>query len=129
MRDRDFGSGYSSLSYLTRLPVDILKIDRALTATVGDGVAGSAVMQAAIALGRHLGIQTVAEGVEEEGQLRRLRLMGCRLAQGFLFSRPMVPEAALKFALRSPAEPARADSRRPAAGDRRSGRFPVRSVG
>ena len=125
----DFGSGYSSLSYLTRLPVDVLKIDRALTATVGDGVAGSAVMQAAIALGKHLGIQTVAEGVEDEGQLRRLRLMGCRLAQGFLFARPMVHDAALQFALGSPAEQARAEDQRAAAGGRRSGRLRVRSVG
>jgi len=101
----DFGSGYSSLSYLTRLPVDVLKIDRALTATVADGVAGSAVMEAALALGRHLGIQTIAEGVEDEAQLHHLRRMGCRLVQGFLFAKAMEPDDARRFALTCPAGP------------------------
>ncbi|MGI8999022.1 MAG: putative bifunctional diguanylate cyclase/phosphodiesterase, partial [Candidatus Limnocylindria bacterium] len=107
----DFGSGYSSLSYLTRLPVDILKIDRALTATVTDGLAGSAVMQAALALGKHLGIQTIAEGVEEEAQLHRLQLMGCRLGQGFIFAPALEPVAAQQFVLACPAEETRARPR------------------
>lgn len=100
----DFGSGYSSLSYLTRLPVDVLKIDRALTATVAEGVAGSAVMEAALALGRHLGIQTIAEGVEDDAQLDQLRTMGCRLVQGFFFAAAMEPEDARRFALARQAE-------------------------
>jgi diguanylate cyclase (GGDEF)-like protein len=100
----DFGSGYSSLSYLTRLPVDVLKIDRALTATVADGVAGSAVMEAALALGRHLGIQTIAEGVEDDAQLDQLRTMGCGLVQGFLFAAAMEPDDARRFALARPGD-------------------------
>jgi diguanylate cyclase (GGDEF)-like protein len=111
----DFGSGYSSLNYLTRLPVDVLKIDRALTATVAEGVAGSAVMQAALALGRHLGIQTIAEGVEEEAQLEHLRMMGCRLVQGFLFAHAMEPDDAHRFALARPAEHDRPRTRAPRA--------------
>jgi diguanylate cyclase len=118
----DFGAGYSSLSYLTRLPVDVLKIDRALTATVAEGIAGSAVMEAALALGRHLGIETIAEGVEEEAQLERLESMGCRLIQGFLFAAGLEPEQAQRFALARPADPESTPARPLVAGVSRTGR-------
>ena len=88
----DFGAGYSSLSYLQRLPIDVLKIDRAFVLTLDAGSAGSAVMQAALALGNRMGIATVAEGVETADQLLRLQRMGCRLVQGFYFARPMHPD-------------------------------------
>ena len=95
----DFGSGYSSLSYLQRLPVDMLKIDRTFVSTLNQGAAGSAVMQAALAIGRTLEIATVAEGVERPEQLARLKLMGCRLAQGYHFAPPLGPDAAAALVL------------------------------
>jgi hypothetical protein len=84
----DFGVGYSSLSHLHRLPIDIIKVDRSFVRDVADNAAGS-IIDLIIALGRRLDIETVAEGVEEESQAERLRLMRCTRAQGFLFATPM----------------------------------------
>ena len=103
----DFGAGYSSLSYIQRLRVDMLKIDRTFIATIHQGAVGSAVMQAALAIGRTLEIPTVAEGVERSDQLARLKLMGCRLAQGFHFARPMAADAAAELVSNTPDELAR----------------------
>jgi EAL domain-containing protein (putative c-di-GMP-specific phosphodiesterase class I) len=88
----DFGSGYSSLGQLARLPVDILKIDRAFTANL-DAVAGRAVMDGIVALARSLGLLTVAEGIEEMGQAAELATIGIDFAQGYLFSRAVPAEA------------------------------------
>ena len=84
----DFGRGYSSLSYLRRFPVDILKIDRAFVAQIGDHVNGSAEAEAIVALAKAFDIETVAEGIEEDAGWTALRAMGCHLGQGFLFARP-----------------------------------------
>ena len=81
----DFGTGYSSLGYLRRFPVDILKIAREF---VDDDSAEWAFPAAIIALGRTLNLRIVAEGIEEEWQLERLRTLGCELGQGFYFARP-----------------------------------------
>jgi len=85
----DFGTGYSSLTYLRRFPVDVVKIDRSfmgeLEATEG---IDSSIVAMVVALGRSLDLQVVAEGVENEAQLTRLRELGCELAQGFYFARP-----------------------------------------
>lgn len=85
----DFGTGYSSLSQLRQLAVDELKIDqsfvRGLEASAGD----AAVIRAIIDLGHGMGLRIVAEGVEEEAQLRRLAELGCDYAQGYLISRPL----------------------------------------
>ena len=81
----DFGTGYSSLGYLRRFPVDILKIAREF---VDDDSAEWAFPAAIIALGRTLNLRIVAEGIEEEWQLERLRSLGCELGQGFYFARP-----------------------------------------
>jgi diguanylate cyclase (GGDEF)-like protein len=89
----DFGSGYSSLRYLTRLPVDILKLDRCFVAELDGTAAGSAVAQAVLRLGDALHLETVAEGVEEAAQVRELTLLGCRAAQGYHFAHPMPAEA------------------------------------
>ena len=86
----DFGTGYSSLSYLERFPIDILKIDRAF---VSAGGTPSAIAAAVIDLGRTLGLEVIAEGLEEPSQAERLVELGCRLGQGYLFARPMRPEA------------------------------------
>jgi diguanylate cyclase len=81
----DFGTGYSSLGYLRRFPVDILKIAREF---VDDDSAEWAFPAAIIALGRTLNLRIVAEGIEKDWQLERLRALGCELGQGFYFARP-----------------------------------------
>ena len=96
----DFGTGYSSLSYLGRLPVDVLKVDRSFTEGVDKGDDRNLV-PAILELARTLRLGTVAEGVESLGQAVRLAELGCELAQGFHFSRP-VPEADFRDLLDRP---------------------------
>jgi diguanylate cyclase (GGDEF)-like protein len=93
----DFGTGYSSLTYARRFPIDALKIDRSFVDGLGTSPEDSAIVSAVISMGRALGLHVVAEGVETEEQVRQLRLMGCRLAQGYLFSRPVVAADALEL--------------------------------
>ena len=85
----DFGTGYSSLAYLRELPVDALKIDRSFISDLATGESGEAIVRSIIELARNLGLETVAEGVEEESVRRRLAGLGCDCAQGFLLGRPM----------------------------------------
>lgn len=85
----DFGSGYSSLNYLRRLPVDILKVDKTFIAELADNVAEQAIMATIIQMAHTLNIQVVAEGVETHDQLNILEKMACDKAQGFLFARPL----------------------------------------
>ncbi|WP_310570141.1 EAL domain-containing protein [Gemmatimonas sp.] len=99
----DFGTGYSSLSYLQRFPVDVLKIDRAFVEGVSRGGSDAALARTILTLGETLGLQTVAEGVEDESQRVQLERMGCVLAQGYLFSRPK-PADELTAWIRSRAE-------------------------
>nr|WP_020648824.1 EAL domain-containing protein [Solimonas variicoloris] len=82
----DFGTGYSSLSQVTRFPLDRLKIDRVFVQDVAAGMRHAAVTAAIIAMGRHMGIDVVAEGIETEAQARALREQGCQEGQGFLYS-------------------------------------------
>jgi diguanylate cyclase (GGDEF)-like protein len=89
----DFGTGYASLSNLKQFPIDRLKIDRAFVQNEAD----RAIVKAVIALGAGLGMQVVAEGVEEPGQLAFLAQCGCDQAQGFHFARPMPPEEVPAF--------------------------------
>ncbi len=89
----DFGTGYSSLAYLHRFPIDELKIDRSFVSELGAGNGELAIAATIIALGQNLGMDVIAEGVETVGQARALRRLGCRLMQGYLFSRPAAPEA------------------------------------
>jgi diguanylate cyclase (GGDEF)-like protein/PAS domain S-box-containing protein len=84
----DFGTGYSSLSYLKRLPVDAVKIDRSFVDGLAQGGDDSAIVAAVTGMARALRLTTIAEGVEEVGQLQALRRLGCDLAQGFLFTTP-----------------------------------------
>jgi predicted signal transduction protein with EAL and GGDEF domain/DNA-binding response OmpR family regulator len=90
----DFGTGYSSLSYLTRLPIDSIKIDRSFIRDLGGESSPSvAITSAILALSRAVSLQVVAEGVETEQQLEYLIQHGCDEAQGYLFARPMAPDA------------------------------------
>ena len=88
----DFGTGYSSLRYLHRLPADSVKIDRSFVNQLQGESRDWAVIRAIVGLSQTLHLETVAEGVENEDQERALREMGCDLAQGFLFARPMTYE-------------------------------------
>ena len=93
----DFGTGFSSLSALVQLPVDILKIDRCLIAQMLDQPAAVGLVQILIDLGRTLGLEVVAEGIEELAQATALRERHCQLGQGFLYSRPVSAEAFARF--------------------------------
>ncbi|MGR0188355.1 putative bifunctional diguanylate cyclase/phosphodiesterase [Azospirillum aestuarii] len=89
----DFGSGYSSLSYVQQLPVSKLKIDRAFMADIPDNLKNGALVRAAVGMAHGLGLVTVAEGVETEEQRDFLVSVGCDLLQGYLFGRPVGPDA------------------------------------
>jgi diguanylate cyclase (GGDEF)-like protein len=90
----DFGTGYSSLAYLQSFPFDKIKIDRAFVEPLGRRHGARAIVAAIATLARSLGMETTAEGVEEEAQLEALRALGCTSVQGFLFSRPVDAAAA-----------------------------------
>ncbi|QJE02546.1 EAL domain-containing protein [Massilia forsythiae] len=93
----DFGTGFSSLSYLQRLQVDRLKIDRAFVTEITGSARGSSIAEMVIELGRNLGLSIIAEGVEDERQAQILQSLGCPLAQGFLFARPLPPAQLLEW--------------------------------
>ncbi len=88
----DFGTGYSSLSYLSSFPLDELKIDRSFMAQIQQAGARSAIVAAIIAMAHSMGMNVVAEGVENEHQLQFLKARGCDEYQGFLVSKPLLPE-------------------------------------
>ncbi len=93
----DFGTGYSSMNQIQRLPIDCLKIDRTFTQSMNDDDRSTSVVHALIELGKALGLQTVAEGIERPEQLDALRDPECDLAQGFLLARPMSATAISEF--------------------------------
>jgi diguanylate cyclase (GGDEF)-like protein/PAS domain S-box-containing protein len=99
----DFGTGYSSLAYLRRFPVDTLKIDRSFVERLGAVTDDTALADTIVQLGKSLGMATVAEGIEEFGQLAALREMGCHFAQGYYFSRPVPADEADRLLLASAA--------------------------
>ena len=90
----DFGTGYSSLAYLRRLPVHTIKIDRSFVMDMCENASDATIVRSTIDLGRNLGLEVVAEGVETQEAFDALRGLGCTLAQGYLISRP-VPAAEL----------------------------------
>ena len=87
----DFGTGYSSLSYLDRLPVDVIKIDKAFVDRLSDAKDASLV-ESIVQMSQVMGLKTIAEGIEAPGQAARLHEASCDLGQGYLFGRPTEPE-------------------------------------
>ncbi|HYF92152.1 MAG TPA: EAL domain-containing protein [Symbiobacteriaceae bacterium] len=101
----DFGTGYSSLGYLRRFPADILKIDRSFVEQLGNDAKDAAVVQAIADLSATLGLETVAEGVEQDKQAAVLRKLQCGRAQGFLFGRPAPAEQISRILQGQPSGP------------------------
>jgi EAL domain-containing protein (putative c-di-GMP-specific phosphodiesterase class I) len=85
----DFGTGYSAFSYLQRLPVDEIKIDRSFVIGMEGDRRQQQIVRSTIQLGHNLGLRVVAEGVENETTLRRLARLGCDIVQGYVVARPM----------------------------------------
>ncbi|MFT4144742.1 MAG: EAL domain-containing protein [Mobilitalea sp.] len=92
----DFGTGYSSLNYLTKMPIDTLKIDKSFIDNICINDKDSCIAESIIQLAHSLDIKVVAEGVEHEDQLALLRLKHCDIVQGYIYSRPLHPEALLE---------------------------------
>ena len=85
----DFGTGYASLAHLRELPADIIKIDPSFVSGLGQDPVLTMLTKTIVQVGRNLGMQVVAEGIEQPRQLAELREMGCGYGQGFLVARPM----------------------------------------
>lgn len=100
----DFGTGYSSLAYLSRFPLDKLKVDRSFVKDLPHDATDVEIASAVIQLARALGLEVLAEGVENEAQLAFLREHGCDLAQGFLFARPLPADQLAQLLGRRPGE-------------------------
>jgi len=93
----DFGTGYSSLAHLQRFPVDALKIDRSFISGLAHNAEGESLIHTLVQLGKALSIETIAEGIEQPGELSLLRGEECDGGQGFLYARPLDAEAAEEF--------------------------------
>jgi EAL domain-containing protein (putative c-di-GMP-specific phosphodiesterase class I) len=85
----DFGTGYSSLNRLRHLPFDRLKVDRSFVRELGGNRDDVAILHAVVTLGKSLGMQVIAEGVETDAQLAQLHTENCDIAQGYFFGRPV----------------------------------------
>lgn len=94
----DFGTGYSCLSRVSALPLDTIKIDRAFVVDLGQSPGAAAVVQLVIELAKQLGMTTVAEGVETRRQMDLLKSLGCTVAQGYLFAKPLPAPEFIRFA-------------------------------
>ena len=90
----DFGTGFSSLSYLPRFPIDILKIDRSFVSFMDCDENNFEVVRTIISLAHTLGMKVVSEGIEKNSQLEQLQSLGSEFGQGFFFSRPLNAESA-----------------------------------
>ena len=101
----DFGQGYTSLGFLGHLPVSELKIDRTFVVAMQSSAEDRAIVASVIELGHQLGLTVVAEGVETTGVLQELDELGCDIAQGFLFARPMRAEEVQPWLRQHAADP------------------------
>jgi EAL domain-containing protein (putative c-di-GMP-specific phosphodiesterase class I) len=93
----DFGTGYSSLAYLQRLPIDILKIDRSFVSGMMVDPDSVAIVRAVLSLAEALGMSTTAEGIETVELATTLAALGCSSGQGYYFSKPLEPDAAMDY--------------------------------
>jgi diguanylate cyclase (GGDEF)-like protein len=93
----DFGTGYSSMAYLQQFPVDAIKIDRSFIAGIAESNESHALIRTLIQLGKTLHLETLAEGIEDDGQLDELIREDCDTGQGFLYARPLTVEALSQF--------------------------------
>ena len=89
----DFGTGYSSLAYLRQFPIDVLKIDRSFVTGIADTAEAAALIHTMVQLGKALGLETVAEGIENDAQRAHVTAEHVDTGQGFLFARPLDVEA------------------------------------
>ena len=94
----DFGTGYSCLSRVCALPLDTIKIDRAFVADLSSLSGAAAVVQTIISMAEKLGMSTIAEGVETQHQADLLKEVGCTVAQGYLYAKPMPASDFIEFA-------------------------------
>ncbi len=94
----DFGTGYSCLNYLRQFPINVLKIDRSFVADLDEGAGGREICRVILSIAQRLSLETVAEGIESEGQLRFMLEHGCQFGQGHFFSAALPAGAALELA-------------------------------
>ncbi|MDX2267085.1 MAG: EAL domain-containing protein [Bryobacter sp.] len=100
----DFGTGYSSLSYLHRLPFESLKIDRSFITSMTQDHTAFEIVKAILSLAENLGLNVVAEGIEQRSQAEELRNMGCQYGQGYLFAPPLTSDSAARMLVRQQQE-------------------------
>jgi diguanylate cyclase (GGDEF)-like protein len=100
----DFGTGFSSLSYLHRFPFDALKIDRSFIGQMDSNVKSAEIVRTILMLAHNLNLEAVAEGIESELQLKQLQILGCKLGQGYLFAKPLETRAVEQLVLQKSTE-------------------------
>ena len=93
----DFGSGYSSLNMLTTIPIDVLKVDMKFIRNMNKDAKSLKLVELVLDIAKFLGVPAIAEGVEDDSQLNKLREMGCDIIQGYYFSKPVPPEEFVRF--------------------------------
>jgi diguanylate cyclase (GGDEF)-like protein len=93
----DFGTGYSSLAYLKELPVSTIKIDKSFVLTMAENEGNATIVRSTIDLGHNLGLEVVAEGVETEGVVAELTALGCDLAQGYVYTKPVPADELIEW--------------------------------
>jgi len=98
----DYGTGYSSLAYLRRLPLNELKIDKSFVQRMARDASDAVIVRSTIDLAHNMGLNVVAEGVEDEATLERLRALGCDMVQGFFLSKPVLPDDVVTWFRSSP---------------------------
>jgi diguanylate cyclase (GGDEF)-like protein len=118
----DFGTGYSSLAYLQQFPVDALKIDRSFITGIASSPEANALIHTLVQLGKTLGIETYAEGIEDRSQLQHLQREECDSGQGYLFAKPLSPRALEELLTGSPSP---AEARIPQQGQGRDSAVPA----